>query len=659
MTEQRRSEISVADSESKYRALAANSTDILVRFGRDGIIRYISPACRALGMEPERAIGTSVVALMAPDQLAHSEAIIAGLFSGAEVNTSVRRQHKLLAADGREIWLEGSPSLVRDEAGNVIEVLTVLRDVSARQAVEQALAASESRFRNLAVNAPDMISEMSLDGTLTYVSPASVAIIGYTPEEMLGRTPFSFMVPEDAERVLAMCQKVFLSKGAVEPWAVEYRAHNKAGELIWLESKPTLVTDPASGQYTGFTDVMRDITTRKMLEADLRQAQAVAESAASVKGEFLANMSHELRTPLTSIIGFTRLAAEQSELSPLTRTYVERVSDASRALLCTVNDILDFSKLEAGQVTIHAEPVSLDRLTRATLDLFTPQAGAKDLSLTLDGGTENPVICVDPDRIRQILLNLVSNAVKFTEVGGVTLRSRYDQQAERLTVEVIDTGDGIPPEKQDSLFKRFSQVDGSLTRSHGGTGLGLAICKGLVEAMGGEIGVESRLGEGSRFWFSVPARSAELLGPSHDEVGLDERPAFIGVRVLVVDDHPANRELAKLFLAGVGAEVTEAEDGEAAVRLAADWPFDVILMDLRMPGLDGPGALRRIRAADGPNDATPILAFTADADADSAGRLQAMGFQDVVSKPLDPTLLITAIARAVAVEFETEDQALG
>jgi CheY-like chemotaxis protein len=260
------------------------------------------------------------------------------------------------------------------------------------------------------------------------------------------------------------------------------------------------------------------------------------------------------------------------------------------------------------------------------------------------------VVALDPDRIRQVLLNLVSNAVKFTGSGGVTLRTRYDAPSAVLSVEVIDTGEGIPEDKRDRLFKRFSQVDGSLTRAQGGTGLGLAICKGLIEAMGGDIGVESRMGEGSRFWFKLPAPAASLPEASAG-AGVD-RLTFAGARVLVVDDHPTNRELARLFLASVGAEITEAGDGEEAVQLASEWPFDAILMDLRMPKLDGLGALRRIRSASGPNDATPIIAFTADTDRTLLTQLAALGFQDVVSKPVEPKALIAAVARVTTYASE-------
>ncbi len=245
--------------------------------------------------------------------------------------------------------------------------------------------------------------------------------------------------------------------------------------------------------------------------------------------------------------------------------------------------------------------------------------------------------------------------MKFTAVGSVTLRIRYDHTTQSLAIDVIDTGGGIPPDKQDCLFKRFSQIDGSLTRVQGGTGLGLAICKGLVEAMGGEIGVESAVGEGSRFWFNIPAPVTNALTVANDPPG-DRKLSFVGVRVLVVDDHPANRDLATLFLTGVGAEIAEAADGEEAVRLASSWPYDVILMDVRMPKLDGPSALRRIRQVDGPNDMTPILAFTADADIETVEQLLALGFEGVVAKPLEPLALISALGHAMAFDQIQEQE---
>jgi len=556
---------------------------------------------------------------------------------------------RIIQPSGAVRYLHCKMDVARDAEGQPVTAFGTVVDVTEAKLTEMALAESETRFRNLAVNAPDMIVESQPDRTLTYISPASEAITGYRPEELLNGVFARIVNPDDMAAVLHMCEDLVESKGATPAQPVEFRVTHRSGEVLWLESKPSYITDAATGRHIGFIDVVRDVTSRKRLEAELRAARAEAEAAAAVKTDFLANMTHELRTPLTSILGFTAMA-QANALSPDVHHCVERISEAGRALLCTVNDILDFSKLEAGQVAIRPEPVRVEALARGALDLFAPQAAAKALELVFDADEADVVVSLDPDRMRQILLNLVGNAVKFTASGAVTLRLRYDRGGRTLAAEVIDTGAGVPPDKLEQLFKRFSQVDGSLTHVQGGTGLGLAICKGLVEAMGGEIGVESREGEGSRFWFRVPAPLASASDATTAAPAPADRAGLDGLRVLVVDDHPANRELARLYLTGAGAEVSEADDGEAAVALASDGAFDVILMDMRMPRLDGPGALQRIRASQGPNKATPIVAFTADLTGETAADLRGQGFCGGVAKPLEARALLEAVAQAGAFE---------
>jgi len=531
-----------------------------------------------------------------------------------------------------------------DDDGKVVALMGVFQDITERKTQQRALAASEARYRLIADNASDLIMQCDLRGRISYVSPSVKAVTGYDAEDLVGRPALDFINPEDrAEIEIAVAAQV-VSRGQAPPKTVAYRGMRKDGREIWLEAMPTLSMDPETGEFCGVTDVIRDVTTRKMLEQELRDARAEAEAATIVKSEFLANMSHELRTPLTSIIGFTGLISAQSELSDVSRGFVNRVSDAGRALLATVNDVLDFSKLEAGQVSIDPEPTDAHKLCRGALDLFTPQAGAKDLSLALEGDlTPEAMVSVDPDRIRQVLLNLLGNAVKFTASGGVTLNASH--AGDRLRIEVSDTGPGMTPAQQAKLFQRFADVDGSLTRTNGGSGLGLSICKGLIEAMGGEIGVSSQRGVGSRFWFEVPAppcrnESNSLIA------GLGAVP-IPGVRMLVVDDHAANRELVKLFLTGLGVEVTEADSGPAAISAAEAWPFDVILMDLNMPRMGGLAACGAIRRGGGLNEATPILAFTAMAEDDTDQKaLAAAGFDGVVTKPVSPAALISAVAQA-------------
>jgi PAS domain S-box-containing protein len=616
---------------------------------REASITWSPQMYRIYGFDPAEPLDLGRLFEMThpDDRQESSEDLYRTLHLGVAGPPMLRRIYR---ADGALRYIEGRSLVERGPDGRVTEIVGTVMDVTDQKSAERALADSEARYRLLADNARDLILHCDLAGRITYISPAAMSITGYEPDELIGRVALELIHPQDAPAVQAAIAAQFPANGAAPPRKIEYRAMRKDGVEIWLEATPTLAIDPKTGRADGLTDVIRDITVRQALERDLRTARAEAEAATQVKSEFLANMSHELRTPLTSIIGFTNLVAAQPELSDLTRDFVARAADASRALLTTVNDVLDFSKLEAGQVSIAPEPVDPTALCRATLDLFTPQAGAKSLTLDLLDEGAPGLVELDPGRLRQVLLNLVGNAVKFTSVGGVTLRMGYDGPRQMLRIEVIDTGAGMTLEQQGRLFQRFSQIDGSLSRAQGGTGLGLAICKGLVEAMGGEIGVLSQAGVGSCFWFTLPAGqvdSVEIV-PTAETVESAEAmaTAFPAVRVLVVDDHGANRELVRLFLSAVGAQVMEAADGLEACATARDLPFDLILMDLRMPRMDGRTACARIRAAGGPNAETPILAFTADAEREDVDALRAEGFSGLVGKPIDATGLVTAMAEA-------------
>ncbi|RAK62780.1 hypothetical protein DJ019_18150 [Phenylobacterium kunshanense] len=635
-------------SEARYRLITENATDIISCYGADSVFTYMSPAVTYVtGYAPEELVGRKTSEFIHPDDFARGRTLFADYMAAGPSAPPFRFEYRAYCKDGRMIWLEAHPRAVYDpETGAFVEFQDVVREITARKAIEEALAESEARYRMLAEHLTDIVSRARLSGELLYISPSVTKILGYSVEELDGVSMLPLVHPDDLAGVHAGYQEIIRGR-APEGFGITYRMKHKDGHWVWLESRPTAMRD-AAGRVTGFVDLTRDVSTRVKLEDELREARDAAQAAAAVKAEFMANMSHEIRTPLTAILGFTSLLAARADLGEEERYQIGRISGAGQALLAIVNDILDFSKLEAGQMPILPKPVSPFETLSDALALFEPQAAAKGLRTRLDLAPDLPACLeIDPDRVRQILLNLIGNAVKFTDRGEVIVSAGYNGVSGRLRVSVRDTGPGMEPEEQAKLFKRFSQVDASAARRHGGTGLGLAICSGLVEAMGGAITVSSKVGRGSDFVFEIPTTQCVQPGPAEEAVqALD----LSGLRVLVVDDNPVNRELAKSILAPFGAEVSEAGDGYEAIDVALDRPFDVILMDIRMPGMDGPDATLRIRAQPGPNQDTAILAFSADYDLERFGEQGGRGFDGFVRKPVELGALLGAIAACFAEE---------
>ncbi len=641
VTAQKRVELAMAESEARYRLLADRSTDIIIRFDAAGVIQFASPAVRRLGYEPEAVVGRNMAEFGHPDDMAASEHRRGAMIAGEPLAGGERRETRVRTSDGQWIWYEGAPSTIRDDAGNLIGLINVLRDVTERRAAEDALTESEVRYRLLADQSIDVILRIGAGDIIRYVSP-SCRRYGYEPEDLVGRSGFEIVHPDDRPHLQRLVEDLFSGADADPTANREYRLRTKAGLWVWMEGNPSIVRDE-TGAPVEVISTLRDITQRKLMEAELLSAKEAALAAAQAKSEFLANMSHELRTPLTSVLGFSKLLEEQPELSEQSANHVRRVGNAAKALLATVNDILDFSKLEAGQIAIEYAPTPIASLAQEVAELLDPQADLKGLQLSCVCDDAVPAfVMADAERLRQILLNLLGNAVKFTDAGSVELRVSQTTSG-RLLFEVRDTGAGISPEGQERLFQRFSQVDGSTTRTHGGTGLGLAISKGLVDAMRGEIGASSTKGEGSRFWFEVPAPEAGMPVMALDD---DPNASVLapGTRLLVVDDNAANRELVLAVLGAFGVELTEAIDGATALDAAATAPFDMILMDIRMPGIDGLTAMRRIRDDGGPNADIPILAFTADVTPKHVSALIAAGFDGCLPKPINPAELIRVVA---------------
>lgn len=376
------------------------------------------------------------------------------------------------------------------------------------------------------------------------------------------------------------------------------------------------------------------------------RARERAQAASRAKTEFLATMSHEIRTPLNSILGFSSLLRSTETLSADGQRKLDLIAQAGDSLVTIVNDLLDFSRIEAGHVQLDPGAASPAALLRDAVDIITPEASGKGLVVVVEiAGDDGGLFAIDESRLRQVLLNLLNNAVKFTPSGQITARLSMTTEASppELTIEIADTGIGIAQDQQERLFQRFAQADGSIRRSFGGTGLGLAICKALVSAMGGEIGVRSIAQQGSTFWLRLPVERADAPAVP----AADAAPDHVA-RILLVDDHPMNRELGKALLMLAGCAVETADDGDEAVKAAAVGHFDLILMDIHMPRMDGLAASMAIRALPGRRGAVPIVAVSADVMPQQIERCRMAGMVDHVAKPIDRETLYAVINRWLA-----------
>jgi len=549
-------------------------------------------------------------------------------------------QVRLERADGAWRVLTNRSVCRKAENGEVTTVFGVVMDVTEASLANEALRVSEARYRHLAENGNDLIVQLDLDGRLTYISPSVEAVTGHRAEDLVGRGIAELIDPDDLPAVKAAVRNA-IEQPSRKVRCVEYRVRHTDGRTIWLEARPTPLTDPATGAFLGVTDVVRDITERKVLEAELLAKCEEAEAATRAKAEFLANMSHELRTPLTSIIGFSGLLSGLPDLPAAAIAHVRNICTAGEQLLGVVNDVLDFSRLEAGQVELFPQPLDPASFVAETVEILGAQAGAKGVELrTRIAGDMPRCVSIDGGRVRQVLLNLVGNAVKFTAEGSITVTLECDG-TQSLKLSVIDTGPGIERDVQGRLFERFSQVDGSISRDHGGAGLGLAICKGLVELMGGAIGVASDAGQGSTFWFTIPA---PVLAPPRCAAIAPAEP-HLAAHILIIDDLAVNRQLVRAMLEPLGHTFVEAASGAEGVGCAARQAFDIIFMDLQMPGMDGLEAARTIRSAVAINRDCPIIALSANVLAEQIVDCRSAGMDDHLAKPIIPAALVATVAK--------------
>jgi len=654
-----RREDALRESEARLRAIFNSAGLGIVLFTPDGRIVQVNRAFEIfLGYSAAELVGKHNYFYTHPAEIENTGRRFVKLVAGQVGTYSVAKRYR--RKTGEEVWGRLTMSVVMEKEGRAQLLLGMIEDITAQRRAEDALRASEERFRRTFEAAGIGMALMDGQGRLVEVNPAFARMHGYSPDELIGR-PHTDFTPEE-EHELAAENLAALTAGDLTSMVREKRHKHRTGGTIW--GRVTVSTMPGpDASSTYLLSMFEDITEQKAAEHALVEAKESAERANRIKSEFLANVSHEIRTPMNSILGFTDLLG-RTGLDPKQSMFVRSVGEASSALMALINDVLDLSKLEAGRFKLAAQRIDPKAEAIAALDTIRGLPEAEGLALKTEfGALPSEPILGDAKRVRQVLLNLLGNAAKFTETGSVVIGVRQTTRREQsieVLFEVIDTGLGLAPKSLEDLFTPFVQADGSISRRYGGTGLGLSISRNLVELMGGEIGVESKLGQGSRFWVTIPfaladAPTTTVTPPAASGVEADEPLTARPLYVLVAEDSEANRLLIVTFLEAAGHRVEIAKDGTDACKKAAETRFDVILMDVQMPECDGLSATRIIRSGDGPCRDVPIVAVTAHAMVEDRIRCLEAGMNDYLTKPLGVEALLAMLSKMSGPEPQAPD----
>lgn len=635
ISERQHMEMALRRSEQQYRSLISNIPGVSFRclLDRNWSMLFISDAVEKLtGYSADDFISRrcSIADLYHPDDYQPTaDQVVAAIEEGRNYTV----EYRLFDREGHEHWIWESGSAVCDEQGVPRWIDGVLIDQT-----ETKRRNAEYEGKVTAISKAMALVEFDLDGNILEINDNALALFGYDREEVVGHHHAMFCAPElvasDAYR------EVWAELRAGQFRTGEYRRLAKGGREVWIQASynPILDTD---GKPFKVVKLATDLTPRRVMEQDLRAARDRAEAAAAARSSFLANMSHEIRTPMNAIIGFTDLLLE-TPLSPDQRRHLSTVQHSSRSLLGLLNDILDTAKLDRGAIELEQLDFSLRELCEQVVATQRLTAESKGLQLHLDyPSTVGDFFSGDPLRLQQVLTNLLGNAVKFTQQGEVRLKVSGEPGAMRLAVK--DTGIGIAADRLEKIFEPFAQADASMSRRFGGTGLGTTISRQLVELMGGRLRVESTEGQGSCFSIELPLRAGKRLASQQRAV----LPELGQLNILAADDVPQNLELLQLTLEHFGHRVHCVADGEGAIQAFTRQRFDLILMDVQMPGVDGLEASRRIRQLEAAEarEPIPIIALTASVlDQDRQAALDS-GMNGFASKPLDLNALLWEIAR--------------
>ncbi|MBY0279642.1 response regulator [Candidatus Binatia bacterium] len=596
----------------------------------------------------ERAFATPAAMLCGTpvQQVGAGRLVAGGLLERLEHLTAEGHEFDSVAIEidlpgGRRTFLVEGRKLPR--ASGTPLALVGFDDVTERRRAEAVLRESEARFRSAFDFAAIGMALVAPDGRFLKVNRALCEIVGRSEADLLRSTFQTITHPEDLEADVEQVARVL--SGEVPAYQMEKRYLHGDGQVVWVQLYVSLVRD-LGGRPLYFVSQVLDINDRKRVESELRWARDEALRASRLKSEFVANMSHEIRTPMNGVIGMNTLLLE-TELTPEQHEFAQTVQDSAKSLLRIINDILDFSKIEAGKLDLETIDLGVRDTVDGAIQLLTPKAREKGLDLVAKiDPSVHETVRGDPVRLRQVLLNLIGNAIKFTDQGRVTVRVSSSTETAAdvvLRFEIIDTGVGIPREAKKRLFLAFSQADGSTTRRYGGTGLGLAISKQLAELMGGQIGVESEQGRGSTFWFTI---RAQKVRPAPEKASPPRR------RALVVDDSVTVRTDLLLKLEAIGIDAHGVADGPAALAWlksahANAQLIDVLLLDLQMPGMSGIELAREIRC-DTSLAGVPMIMITGFAERCHEVEAREAGIAGYLTKPVRQTDLAECVNRVLA-----------
>jgi len=684
ISDRKKAEQIINEAEEKFNIISKNSNDVIWIRDLHMRFKYVSPSCfKITGYTVEEIMeltydqiaspeSAGIVIKMLTEELANEKD------SNVDPNRTRILEIQEIKKDGTLFWSESQVTFIRDEQGEVTGILGVTRDINERKLVEDALRESEERFRITTEKTGELIYEYNITTSKIIWSGAVEVITGFTQEEFkdVGIDQWGELIhPDDRQKAFEDLDK---SVNTYSDYTVEYRFKRKDGNYIYVEDRGVVLPPDKKGVQRMF-GTMNDITERKRaqkifeenekwlkeqneeyqaineelivssariaeINKELRKAKEKAEESDKLKSAFLANMSHEIRTPMNGLVGFSELLLQKDSDDETRKQYANIIKSSCNQLLSIINDVVDISKIETNQVVISERQFNLYHLLNSIRLFFLPLAESKSLTVKLNAeNIKNIDIKTDEVKLNQIISNLVNNALKFTNVGFVEIGCSEKQ--EFLEFYVKDTGIGIDPKDFDLIFERFRQVDMSSTRNFGGTGLGLSISKAYVGVLGGKIWLDSKVGKGTTFFFTIPFKPV-VAKKAVEQVGsFNKDTSLKNVNILVAEDEDVNFLYIDLVLKGMGVNVIRAENGKKAVDIMnTNHNINIILMDIKMPEMSGIEATQIIRSN---NASIPIIATTAYALEGDKEKLLSTGCNDYISKPIRSSDLITIVKKYI------------